>query len=279
MKTEITGDPAENKKAGKTGSGNENASEPVNFSYPFLGRSFHTPGELAGALAENWEEGKKQLFRGLLSSFFKNFAPDLAGICIDAEEEYACHSDRADGIYFCFLCHLDPDRKEFSWLDRSWPNLTVFGREILEKTRKKDFSQADTWDGLLLNGVLSTCCRLRNYPQQAIEALEKAEESCGESPVRSYYIIAYILSGSRTLKVKDHYFQNMDALNEFLRNLMNRSFEEFDIFCGNLIFDDNRLDPQLEAWLIVQGKEKILFRWKQKLGVRTGGKSDEGYKR
>ena len=42
--------------------------------------------ELVDALATNWNEGKKQLFRGILSGFFKSVNPEIAGYCMDAED-------------------------------------------------------------------------------------------------------------------------------------------------------------------------------------------------
>lgn len=39
--------------------------------YKFMGETYVEVAELTKALALNWNEGKKQLFRGILSGFFK----------------------------------------------------------------------------------------------------------------------------------------------------------------------------------------------------------------
>ena len=54
---------------------------------------------LVDALATNWNEGKKQLFRGILSGFFKSVDPEIAGFCMDAEDAQA-NGGNADFLFF-----------------------------------------------------------------------------------------------------------------------------------------------------------------------------------
>ena len=55
--------------------------------YKFLGETYTDKIKLLEALNANWEDGKKQLYRGLLSAHFKTFDAEVAGFCMDAEEE------------------------------------------------------------------------------------------------------------------------------------------------------------------------------------------------
>ena len=45
--------------------------------YKFLGETYTRKEELISALANNWNEGKKQLCRGLLSAYFKSFDAEI----------------------------------------------------------------------------------------------------------------------------------------------------------------------------------------------------------
>ena len=41
--------------------------------------------ELVMALANHWEDGKEQLFKGEISAYFKEFNTEIARVCMDAE--------------------------------------------------------------------------------------------------------------------------------------------------------------------------------------------------
>ena len=60
------------------GEGNEIASYNTIPAYTFLGKAYRDIPALISALAEHWNDGKKQLYRGLLSGFFKNYNPEIA---------------------------------------------------------------------------------------------------------------------------------------------------------------------------------------------------------
>ena len=58
-------------------------------TYTFMRQKYTNMIALVDALATNWNEGKKQLFRGILSGFFKSVDPEIAGFCMDAEDAQA----------------------------------------------------------------------------------------------------------------------------------------------------------------------------------------------
>ena len=101
--------------------------------YKFMGETYLEVAELTKALALNWNEGKKQLFRGILSGFFKGCNPELAGFCIDAEEEATRINGRDDMIFWKLLYKLSPNTTDFYWKGRTYQGLPALGREILEK--------------------------------------------------------------------------------------------------------------------------------------------------
>ena len=80
------------------GEGVTSSSEQIP-TYSFLKEKYSNIVELVNAMAINWNEGKKQLFRGLLSGFFKSVDPEIAGYCIDAEEAHA-NGGNADVLFF-----------------------------------------------------------------------------------------------------------------------------------------------------------------------------------
>ena len=68
-------------------------------AFKFLGEDFTDPAALAAAFAKNWEEGKKQLFRGHVTAHFRTFNQELARKCQAAEEEAGKENGKDDIIF------------------------------------------------------------------------------------------------------------------------------------------------------------------------------------
>lgn len=101
--------------------------------YPFMGKAYTNRSEFVEALATNWNDGKKQLFRGLISGFFKGFDPETAGHCIDAEE--AVEKDRTleDITFFKALYKIDSSNTKLMWKGRIYNKVSDFGEELLNE--------------------------------------------------------------------------------------------------------------------------------------------------
>ena len=134
-----------------TGFGAEKAIPP----YTFLGQAYKDIPSLITALASNWNDGKKQLYRGLLSAFFKNFNPELAGYCMDAEEEATRTAGKDDIIFWDLLYKIYPELNGFYWMGQIYESLPALGRDMLERLWRNDKSNYSYWDGILGNKLLT----------------------------------------------------------------------------------------------------------------------------
>lgn len=252
-----------------TGFGAEKAIPP----YTFLGQAYKDIPSLITALASNWNDGKKQLYRGLLSGFFKSFNPEVAGYCIDAEEESTQTAGKDDVIFWNLLYKIYPDLNGFYWLGHIYESLPALGRDILEKLWKNDKSDYTYWDSILENNLLSnylTNIKSKNNDlKKASAALETAHKLPGKSKrdtLMNYYTMAYLLSGQKLLHVDNKQLKDIPELTAYMKGLLDSSYEEFEGFCHSLIDYDDTLDVQFEAWLIALGKRKELESWKKQLG-------------
>lgn len=252
-----------------TGFGAEKAIPP----YTFLGQAYKDIPSLITALASNWNDGKKQLYRGLLSGFFKSFNPEVAGYCIDAEEESTQTAGKDDVIFWNLLYKIYPDLNGFYWLGHIYESLPALGRDILEKLWKNDKSDHTYWDSILENNLLSnylTNIKSKNNDlKKASAALETAHKLPGKSKrdtLMNYYTMAYLLSGQKLLHVDNKQLKDIPELTAYMKGLLDSSYEEFEGFCHSLIDYDDTLDVQFEAWLIALGKRKELESWKKQLG-------------
>ena len=242
--------------------------------YTFLGQGYKDIAALVTALASNWNDGKKQLYRGLMTAFFENFNPEIAGYCMEAEEEATRTTGKDDLIFWQLLYRIYPELKGFYWMGKIYESLPALGRDMLERLWKNDKSQRGYWDSVLgnrlLTGYLSVVKSQNEELFAAASALETAHSLEGRSKretMMNYYTMAYLLSGQKLFNVGDKQLKSVPDLTAYMKGLLDSSYEEFEDFCHSLIDYDDTLDVQLEAWLIALGKRNELEAWRHSLNV------------
>jgi len=245
------------------------AAEKTIPTYTFLGQGYKDIPSLVTALASNWNDGKKQLYRGLMSAFFKNFNPEIAGYCMDAEEEASRNAGMDDIIFWKLLYKLCPELKGFYWKGQTYESLPALGRDMLEKLWKNDKSNYAYWDSVLGNKLLTNYLSMVKSKNAGLSAAASALETTHSLSGRSqrdtlmnYYTMAYLLSGQKLFNIDDKQIKNISELTAHMKRLLDSSYEEFEDFCHTLIDYDDTLDVQFEAWLIALGKRKELDTWR-----------------
>lgn len=252
-----------------TGFGAEKAIPP----YTFLGQAYKDIPSLITALASNWNDGKKQLYRGLLSAFFKNFNPEIAGYCMDAEEEATRTAGKDDIIFWDLLYKIYPELNGFYWMGQIYESLPALGRDMLERLWRNDKSNYSYWNGILgnklLTNYLSKVKSKNDNLATASAALETAHNvrKSERDTLMNYYTMAYLLSGQKLFAIGEKRLKNVSELTAHMKGLLDSSREEFEDFCHSLIGYDDTLDVQLEAWLIALGKRKELDAWRHSLNA------------
>lgn len=241
-------------------------------AYTFLGNAYKDIPSLVTALASNWNDGKKQLYRGLMSAFFKNFNPEIAGYCMDAEEEATRTAGKDDIIFWDLLYKIYPELNGFYWMGQIYESLPALGRDMLERLWRNDKSNYAYWDGILGNKLLSnylTKVKSKNDNLAAAVSALEASHTVGNRSKRdtimNYYTMAYLLSGQKLFAIGDKRLKNVAELAAHMKGLLDSSYEEFEDFCHSMIDYDDTLDVQLEAWLIALGKRNELRVWREQL--------------
>ena len=240
--------------------------------YTFLGKRYKDIPSLITALASNWNDGKKQLYRGLLSAFFKNFNPEIAGYCIDAEEEATRTKGKDDIIFWNLLYKIYPELNGFYWKEQMYESLPALGRDMLERLWKNDQSNFDYWNSIFENNLLTGYVTIVNSNSEgltaAVSALETAHvvgKNSNRNTMINYYTMAYLLSGQQILNMGEKQLESVAELVAYMKELFQASYGEFEGFCHKMIDRDDMLDVQLEAWLIALGKRKELESWRKQL--------------
>ncbi len=238
-------------------------------AFKFLGEDFTDPAALAAAFAKNWEEGKKQLFRGHVTAHFRTFNQELARKCQAAEEEAGKENGKDDIIFWRLLYQINPKLKGFYWKGKAFESIAAFGRDVLERLWDKDESQFPYYATVLSEKMLSAYVNQiapRNEKLKkaaaAIEDSYELELINGTDMKRSYYLMAYTLSGQKLLLLNGEQFRTTGELANYMRSVLDESFERFESLCHKLVDYDGNLDFQLETWLIAIGKQKEIDEWR-----------------
>ena len=241
-------------------------------AYTFLRHAYTDRSELVNALATNWKEGKKQLFRGILSGFFKSFDPEIASRCLDAEDEASKRGSNDDFIFFRTLYLIDDEATKLFWQGDVYNDLQDLGTRLLDRLWKNDRA-VDAYYGAMLDiNVLSTYAKAiieaDEKVEKPIEELErsyKALKADPENRLRIYYMLAYMLSGTRVLNLSDRQFGSIDDIAKYMNELINTDYSSFDSFCRMLMSEQGGLKPQFECWLTAIGKRDVIQQWRNGL--------------
>lgn len=236
--------------------------------YKFMGETYVEVPELTKALALNWNEGKKQLFRGILSEFFKSCNPEIAGFCIDAEEEATRVNGRDDIIFWKLLYKLNPNTTDFYWKGHVYQGLPALGREVLEKLWKRDTGNEAYYYEVLNEKILSKYVEMKAGKNktllEAVKGLEDGHKLADNQRAKqkNLYLMAYMLSGQKLMHFGGMEFRTVGEFADYMKELLDDSYEKFESACHNLIDYDDNLDVQFESWLLALGKKKELKAWR-----------------
>lgn len=241
-------------------------------TYTFLGKSYKDIPSLVTALAANWKDGKKQLYRGLMSAFFKNSNPEIAGYCMDAEEEATRTTGKDDIIFWQLLYKIYPELNGFYWMGQIYESLPALGRDMLDRLWKKDESNYKYWDSILASKLLTSYLVMVKSKNAGLSAAVSALETSHSlntgnkrDTLMNYYTMAYLLSGQKLFSIGNKQIKNVPELTAHMKSLLDSSYEEFEEFCHSLIDYSDILDVQFEAWLIALGKREELEMWRAQL--------------
>ncbi|MDO5132804.1 MAG: protein kinase [Eubacteriales bacterium] len=239
-------------------------------TYTFLKQKYTNMPNLVNALAMNWNEGKKQLFRGLLSGFFKTIDPEIAGYCMDAEEAQA-KGGNSDFLFFQTIYKISPSMRTLYWKNNHFDSLPELGNSILEHLRNRDRSSYGFYDEMLSQHVISEYIILKDGKNDTLVNVAKSLEdrflqhhADEHEKELSYYLTGYTLSGQRTIVINNMSFSTVDEIVDALHQKLQVSESEFLTFCGHLIDSTGTLKEQFEAWLITLGKHEELQKWRMR---------------
>ncbi len=234
-------------------------------SYTFMYNKYTSVSQLTEALAKDWKNGKKRLYRSALTSHFKSFNSDLANYCADAEDTVRKDPGMEDVAFFECLYRLNPNLPSFNWKDEHYDTMELLGLTILRDLRSNRAGRRTVYAEFLQNHLFSIRERCVHHDENGRARQLKAIEDRFWSAVHDQdvgqqlaqmYLIGYLYSKSKELITTEGVFTSVEELANHVKESLHDSPVDLERLANILIFGDNGagLLPEFQAWLISQGK-------------------------
>jgi len=234
--------------------------------YKFAGETFTSKTKFVMALAMNWDEGKKQLFRGLMSAHFKGYDQELASVCMDAEEEASANDDL---VFMRTLYKIDSQQSFLLWKGKRFINLPDYGERLLGAIHENDTDFINYVYDMLANRVLTeyAFCMGANEKEESVKSLKAVEDRYNHSGknIADLYLLGYLLSEAKPLYVDDKIFYSVDELIAEVQELAEKNPSELRKFGKKLVPGDGQLETQFNMWLIAFNKQNEIKKWENSI--------------
>lgn len=235
--------------------------------FVFKGKSFGTLNSLVTALALDWDEGKRALFRGLVGGHFSAIDPKVTEICLQAQDDLDSETDSEDRIFLKTLYKIAPDCKRLFWEDVNYSDLNEFGEQYLNCLEQESVTMNDVLEKLATNGVFSLYLENRDPEnQERIRCVREIEKDFNEArkDKRRMCSLAYLLVDKKILPLEGHTFETPDEFAGFMYELEKSNPRAFERFCSKIIWR-NELDYRFEAWMTAHGHQSAIEHWRESL--------------
>src|SRR5574344_2437045 len=209
--------------------------------YLFKGQKLFENKAIIEALLQNWEDGKKDLFRGILSRYYDIIEQhELAEVCIKAEE-LAKENNNEDIVFLKLMYNLCPTISSLYWLNNKFSDIKEYGQLLLSEAFKDTPTNLDLIKSakiFLANGILQDFVSRSGSADKkgviklinlcAKYAKTKPVDDIGEA-VR----LGSSLIGSNAFKIGKIIFKDIAQFNEYLDELYNSNITEYVLFNKN----------------------------------------------
>ena len=238
----------------------------------FEGKKYQKVQELAEAMGLNWNAGKRILFRGELSEHVRASNPKVYKCCNDALQKVSRGNANEDLIFLEVLYTIAPEMEAIYWRGSKFASPSALGRAMLDALWQENESQYKLYDNILSERVLSTYVLVRDSENdrliqtvKSLEALWKTTKESKGDLKRVYYLMAYLLSNQKIMKVGDEEIRTLDEFTDYLQRKLQISIKTFVETTHLFIDTDGNLNVQFEAWLTALEKKETINQWRDVL--------------
>ena len=214
--------------------------------YTFMYEKYSDVNALSLAFAQNWDNAKKHLFRGLVDKYLSTYNQEMASQCIDLKEI----KDK-DLAVFKLIYLLNP-KAPLCFRGKLYNDLELLGVEMANASPNIDEDIRD----LVKCGALLFYVKNNRYDEKLIDAVADVTDALKEDDKSTkYFKLMYILNLSMGYWIGNARCEDVQDLIDLLESMDNISRDNVT----DVIVDD----PMLMAWLDALGYGRQVEKWQQ----------------
>ena len=214
--------------------------------YTFMYDKYSDITALSLAFAQNWDNAKKHLFRGLVDKYLSTYDQEMASQCIDLKEI----KDK-DLAVFNLIYLLNPNAP-LCFRGKLYNDLESLGLEMANGSPNIDEDIRD----LVKCGALLNYVKNNRYDERLIDAVADVTEALEEDDNSSkYFKLMFILNPGMGYQIGNARCEDVQDLIDLLESMDNTSRDNV----SDMIVDD----PMLMAWLDALGYGRQVEKWQQ----------------
>ena len=231
--------------AGETVAVQEHTGETeVEKPYNFQEEKFYDLGSLSMAFAQNWENAKKHLFRGVVDKYLATFNEELASQCMDYKEM------RDKNMAVFKLIYLLNPNAPLCYKGNLYQDMEALGKVMASQAPKKD---ADIIE-MIRNGALYQYVCANHFEERLVENISDIMQALQSNPKSNkYFKLMYLLNPGMGFEINGITCEDLTDLIEYLERVDDDTRDETaDRLVENELF---------LAWVDSLGYEKQVDKW------------------
>ena len=212
--------------------------------YTFAKTSYDDLKSLSLAFAQDWENAKKHLYRGLVDKYLATFDAEAASQCMDLKEI----SDKDIAVFE--LIHLINPDAPLCYKGRLYSSVETLGDTMRESAPEVD---NDIFE-MIRNGCLVRYLEWNGFGQELVNSVYEAMQNLdGKYGLIQYFKLMYIFNPSLGFDVNSTHCEDLQDVIDYLEGL--------DQVIRDSIIEDLVENTFFIAWIDSQGYENQVNRW------------------
>lgn len=213
--------------------------------YNFGRKHYYDLESLSMAFAENWENAKKHLYRGMVEKNISQYGEEYASQCIELKD-----IEDKDVAVFKLIYILNKDAP-LCYKGELYNDIDSVGIKIAEHMDKFDENIIE----MINNGCFMEYVNNAGYDEVFINKMREITDLINAGSKEYYYALMYTLNPSIGYTINDLKF---DSLENFVSYLNSQSSDVIEELADELINDDI-----FQMWIYASGYPKQLMEWKK----------------
>ena len=218
----------------------------ANRPYKFASESYYEVDSLSMAFAQNWDNAKRHLFRGLVDKYLATFDEEMASQCMDLKE----YNDKDLAVFK--LIYLLNKRAPLCYKGQLFNDLESLSQAMYNKLPEID----EDIKMMIRSGALKYYVNINPYDQNLKDEISHiTNESIDATNNEYYYRVMYLFDPTLGFRIDNARCEDLDDFIDLFCN----SQEDIQGRIANYVISND----MFSAWLITIGYENQVVKWRE----------------